>query len=66
MRSSLICGCGHCGCACSNHAASGQEEPCAQHRPVKVPRFIIGEPRAVVALALFAGIIGIWAKILGG
>jgi hypothetical protein len=59
----LPCGCRICGCACTEHSLSGERELCAAHVNGAVFRFIAGEAAALLSLALFVGMAGIWAVI---
>jgi hypothetical protein len=62
---SLPCGCSKCGCACPAHSPTGAARPCDRHAIAAVTRFVAGEAAALVTLALFVCMVGIWARILG-
>ncbi len=64
MTDSLPCGCKLCGCVCTAHSPDRIERPCARHGVFIVTRFVAGEVATLAALALFFGMIGVWAAIL--
>lgn len=39
---------------------------CPEHYRESVARFVAGEAATLVALALFLGMIGVWARVLSG
>lgn len=60
----LPCGCRRCGCLCAAHSPDRTERLCARHGGFAVARFVVGEVATLAALALFLGMIGVWAAIL--
>jgi hypothetical protein len=59
------CGCRHCGCLCPEHSPDRIERLCAAHVNRAVFRFIADEASRLVVLVLFAGMVAVWAAILG-
>jgi hypothetical protein len=55
----LPCGCRLCGCSCPDHSPTRQECACPSH----IVRFLAEEAAALVSLALFTGMIAVWAAI---
>jgi hypothetical protein len=59
------CGCRLCGCLCAEHSPDHVDRLCDRHAVYTVTRFVAGEVAVLVTLALFLGMISIWARVLG-
>lgn len=60
------CGCACCGCGCAEHSPDYIERPCDRHAISTVTRFVAGEIATLIVLALFLGMIAVWAAVLAG
>lgn len=60
----LPCGCRRCGCVCERHSPTREPWPCAAHAAGAVIRAALAEGAAMTALALFVGMLAVWAAIL--
>lgn len=73
LERSIPCGCKLCGCQCEVHSRAARancDDPLASLCPVHacdaVLRAIAHEAGALVSLALFCGMIAVWAVVLHG
>jgi hypothetical protein len=67
------CGCRLCGCVCEAHAAVSPvplngplSRLCAIHACDAILRTIAHEASTLVSLALFVGMVAVWALVIGG
>ena len=75
LERGLPCGCRLCGCLCEQHAHPfsavdvgvdlGRVRLCLSHRTQAVLLAVLHEAGTLVSLALFGGMIAVWAAILG-
>lgn len=62
LNSRIPCGCRHCGCLCEAHAAPAMPRRCMVHAVLVA---MAHEAGTLVSLALFGGMIAVWAAVLG-